>query len=40
MNNGKDLKVQIVEKEINKNEKSNGIQKVNIKYPLAVALIG
>tara|TARA_R110002074_G_scaffold344593_1_gene514983 strand:+ start:2015 stop:6391 length:4377 start_codon:yes stop_codon:yes gene_type:complete len=40
LNNGKDIKVQIVEKEINKNEKSNGIQKVNIKSPLAVALIG
>ena len=40
LNNGKDLKVQIVEKEINKSEKSNGIQKVNNKSPLAVALIG
>ena len=40
LNNGKDIKVQIVEKEINKSEKSNGIQKVNIKSSLAVALIG
>ena len=40
LNNGKDLKVQIVEKEINKSEKANGIQKVSIKSPLAVALIG
>jgi superfamily I DNA and/or RNA helicase/transcription elongation GreA/GreB family factor/very-short-patch-repair endonuclease len=40
LNNGKDLKVQIVEEEINKSEKSNGIQKVNNKSPLAVAIIG
>ncbi|MCB9336154.1 MAG: GreA/GreB family elongation factor [Flavobacteriales bacterium] len=40
LNNGNDIKVQIVEKEINKSEKSNGIQKVNIKKPLAIALLG
>lgn len=40
LNNGKDIKIQIVEKEINKHKKSNGIQKVNNKSPLAVALIG
>jgi superfamily I DNA and/or RNA helicase/transcription elongation GreA/GreB family factor/very-short-patch-repair endonuclease len=40
LNNGKDIKVQIVEKEINKTEKSNGIQKINIKMPLAIALLG
>jgi len=40
LNNGKDIKVQIVEKEINKSEKANGVQKVNSKSPLAIALIG
>lgn len=40
LNNGNDIKVQIVEKEINKSEKSNGIQKVNIKKSLAIALLG
>lgn len=40
LNNGKDVKVQLVEKEINKSEKANGIQKVNMKSPLAVAIIG
>ena len=40
LNNGKDIKVQIVEQEINKSEKTNGMQKVNLKSPLAVALIG
>ncbi|MCB0512688.1 MAG: GreA/GreB family elongation factor, partial [Bacteroidetes bacterium] len=40
LNNGNDIKVQIVEKEINKSEKSNGIQKVNIKKPLVIALLG
>jgi superfamily I DNA and/or RNA helicase/transcription elongation GreA/GreB family factor/very-short-patch-repair endonuclease len=40
LNNGKNIKVQIVAKEINKSEKANGVQKVNNKSPLAIALIG
>jgi transcription elongation GreA/GreB family factor len=39
MNNGKDIKVHIVES-ANKNEISNGIQKISLKSPLASSLIG
>lgn len=40
LNNGKDLKIQLVEKEIKSPEKANGIQKINIKSPLAVSIFG
>lgn len=40
LNNGKDLKIQLVEKEIRSPEKSNGIQKINVKSPLAVSIFG
>ena len=40
LNNGKDLKIQLVEKEIRRPEKANGIQKINIKSPLAVSIFG
>lgn len=39
MNNGKDIKVQIVET-ATKNELSNGIQKISMKSPLAVSILG
>jgi len=39
MNNGKDIKVHIVET-ANKNELSNGIQKISMKSPLAVSILG
>lgn len=40
LNIDKDLKVLLVEQTSNKPEKSNGIQKINIKSPLGVALKG
>ena len=40
LNIDKDLKVQLVEQTLNKPVKSNGIQKINIKSPLGLALIG
>lgn len=40
LNINKDLKVQLVEQTSNKPEKSNGIQKINLKSPLGVALKG
>lgn len=40
VNNGKDISVQIVESTNNKGEIVNGIQKVNIKSPLAVSILG
>ncbi|MGO4904112.1 AAA domain-containing protein [Flavobacterium sp. W20_MBD1_R3] len=40
VNNGKDISVQIVESTTNKGEIVNGIQKVNIKSPLAVSILG
>lgn len=40
LNIDKDLRVQLVEQTSNKPEKSNGIQKINIKSPLGVALKG
>jgi len=40
LNIDKDLKVQLVEQVSNKPEKSNGIQKINIKSPLGAALKG
>jgi very-short-patch-repair endonuclease len=40
MNNGKDLNVQLVSTENNKNDNSNGVQKVYYKSPLAVSLLG
>ncbi len=40
MNNGKDLTIHIVESVNNKNEISNGVQKVNIKSPLALSILG
>lgn len=39
VNNGKDIKVHIVET-ANKNELSNGIQKISMKSPLAVSILG
>ncbi len=39
MNNGKDIKVHVVEK-ANKNELSNGIQKISFKSPLATSILG
>ncbi len=39
MNNGKDIKVHIVET-ANKNELSNGIQKISLKSPLASSILG
>ena len=39
MNNGKDIKVHIVET-AKKNELSNGIQKISMKSPLAVSILG
>lgn len=40
LNNGKDIKVHLVDQEITKTEKSNGVQKVNIKSALGLSLIG
>jgi superfamily I DNA and/or RNA helicase/transcription elongation GreA/GreB family factor/very-short-patch-repair endonuclease len=40
VNNGKDISVQIVEATNNKGEIVNGIQKINIKSPLAVSILG
>jgi len=40
LNNGKDIKVQIVDKDIINAIKSNGAQIINAKSPLAIALIG
>ncbi|WP_307777217.1 GreA/GreB family elongation factor [Hydrobacter penzbergensis] len=40
MNNGKDISVQLVPTENNKNDNLNGIQKVYYKSPLATSLIG
>jgi very-short-patch-repair endonuclease len=40
LNNGKDLKVQIVNKEIKTNSNKDGIQKISNKSALAVALMG
>ena len=40
LNNGKDLKIQLVDKEIRIPEKANGIQKVYVKSPLAVSIFG
>ena len=40
LNNGKDIRIQILDREILNSEKSNDIQLVNYKSPLAVALIG
>ncbi|MDI6046201.1 AAA domain-containing protein [Flavobacterium yafengii] len=40
VNNGKDISVQIVESNNNKGEIVNGIQKVYIKSPLAVSILG
>ncbi len=40
LNIDKDLKVHLVEQTVSKLEKSNGIQKINIKTPLGVALKG
>lgn len=40
MNNGKDILVQIVESINNKVEIINGVQKINIKSPLAVSILG
>lgn len=39
MNNGKDIKVHIVET-ANKNETTNGIQKISLKSPLATSILG
>ncbi|MDC9721380.1 MAG: AAA domain-containing protein [Urechidicola sp.] len=40
LNNGKDLKIQLVEREIRSPEKANGIQKIYVKSPLAVSIFG
>lgn len=40
LNIDKDLKVHLVEQTVSKLEKSNGVQKINIKTPLGVALKG
>ena len=40
VNNGKDVYVQIVDSSFYTHEKSNGIQKINIRSPLAISLIG
>jgi transcription elongation GreA/GreB family factor len=40
VNNGKDITVQIVESNNSKGEIVNGVQKVNIKSPLAVSILG
>ncbi|MCK0147245.1 AAA domain-containing protein [Arenibacter sp. F26102] len=40
LNNDKDLTVHLVEQTVSKLEKSNGIQKINIKTPLGIALKG
>ena len=40
MNNGKDISLQLVPTENNKNDNLNGIQKVYYKSPLATSLIG
>lgn len=40
MNNGKDILVQIVESINNKVEIINGVQKINIKSPLVVSILG
>ena len=40
VNNGKDISIHIVSTENNKNDKSNGIQKVYYKSPLAQSLLG
>ena len=40
VNNGKDINVQIVASERNKNELSNGIQKIYYKSPLAESIMG
>lgn len=40
VNNGKDMSVQIVESINNKGEIVNGVQKVYIKSPLAVSILG
>ncbi|MCU4166665.1 AAA domain-containing protein [Carboxylicivirga caseinilyticus] len=40
INIDKDLKVQLVEQSVSKSEKSNGLQLINIKSPLGVALNG
>jgi len=40
LNNGKDLKIQLVDKEIRSPEKANGIQKIYVKSPLAVSIFG
>jgi very-short-patch-repair endonuclease len=40
MNNGKDINVQLVSTENNKNDNSSGVQKVYYKSPLAGALLG
>jgi superfamily I DNA and/or RNA helicase/transcription elongation GreA/GreB family factor/very-short-patch-repair endonuclease len=40
MNNGKDINVQLVSTENNRNENTNGIQKIYYKSPLAKSLLG
>ncbi|MCK9421837.1 MAG: AAA domain-containing protein [Bacteroidales bacterium] len=40
VNNGKDTKIQIVESTNNKIESINGVQKINIKSPLATSILG
>ena len=40
MNNGKDMNVQLVASENNKNDNSNGVQKLYYKSPLAGSLLG
>lgn len=40
VNNGKDISIHIVSTENNKNDKSNGVQKIYYKSPLAQSLLG
>lgn len=40
LNNGKDIKVHLVDNQVQINQKTNGVQKINIKSPLGVSLLG
>ena len=40
LNNGKDIKVHLIDGQVSVNQKTNGVQKINIKSPLGVSLLG
>lgn len=40
LNNGKDIKVHLIDSQVSVNQKTNGVQKINIKSPLGVSLLG